>query len=791
MWAAAGRSTRQGSEASRRSAAPAPRMPTVAAYLPSLLGAALVAALSIPLAARRRSTAGFPAFAALLAVAFLWCVAAYGEALASTLEVKALWNRVQLLGIAVAPPLWLLFAAAYTGRRRGRLAALALFLVPTITLGLTLSIGRHSLLWRDVALPRHPSGSLVLDYGPWFWAAVVGYGALLVLLGDALLLAALRESEPARRRQLATMVLASLVPLALALPHLAGRPPLDQVDPTPLGIGVAAALLGWSLHRHGLFDLTPIAFRRVMETIPDLLVVIDGGGRIVFANAAAQRLYGRRKDELVGRPVTSLWPDWNRLLERGSQGQPTTLEVESHPGVVRELELRLLPLDEPDASGHVALGQDISERRTFQRRIEEMAYHDSLTGLPNRRALLEFAQRVLSMARRGKGEASLLFLDLQRFKEINDALGHSVGDRLLRSVSARLAAVTRTENMLARIGGDEFAAILQHCGEEGALGAARRMLEVLAEPFELEGASIHVSATAGIAVYPKHGSSVSDLLRHADMAMYQGRRRGRTISPFDPDDQLFTAEHLRLEADLRQAIAGSGLFLEYQAIVDAPTGDTVAVEALLRWLHPARGVLRPEQFLPLARQRGLMGTIDRFVLRRALRELAGHRVDLAVNLAGSTLAEEELPAFVERELRAHGVDPRRLILEITETELVLPERARPVIDRIRSLGVRIATDDFGSGYSSLTYLRSLPLDVVKVDRSLVDAIGRGAEDEAILAAILRVAQSLSLAVVAEGVERTEQRDWLARHTCGLLQGYLFAHPVPIEQVALGERPGGA
>jgi diguanylate cyclase (GGDEF)-like protein len=388
------------------------------------------------------------------------------------------------------------------------------------------------------------------------------------------------------------------------------------------------------------------------------------------------------------------------------------------------------------------------------------------------------------MARRGQHEAALLYIDLQRFKEINDALGHSVGDRLLRSVSARLAEVTRTENMLARIGGDEFAAILQHCGEEGALGAASRMLDALNEPFELDGTAVHVSATAGVAIYPEHGTTVSDLLRHADMAMYQARRRGRTICPFDPEDQLFTAEHLQLETELREAIKGSGLFLEYQTIVDAPSGETVAVEALVRWSHPERGVLAPGEFLPIARDRGLMGSIDRFVLQRALQDLALQEVDIAVNVAGSTLVEDSLAEFVAEVLGATGVDPRRLILEITETELVLPERARPVIDRIRDLGVRIATDDFGSGYSSLTYLRSLPLDVVKVDRSLIEAIGRGAEDEAILAAILQVAKCLGLQVVAEGVERTDQREWLSHHTCGLLQGFLFAYPERLEQLQL-------
>ncbi|HVS15582.1 MAG TPA: EAL domain-containing protein [Thermoanaerobaculia bacterium] len=762
-------------------------MPSIPAYLPSLLGAALIIALSIPLAARRRATQGFGWFAALLVAAFVWCAADYAEGLASTLAGKATWSRAQYLASAVIPPIWLLFAAAYTGRRRaGPSAVAALFLVPAITWGLVWTIHRQPLLWREIALPERPSGNLVVEYGPWFWAGLLGYGALLVLLADALLLAAWREeSERARRRQLIAMVLASLVPLGLSVLYLVAGFPSAELDLTPLGLGLAAATLGWSLHRHGLFDLMPIAFRRVMQTIPDLLLVVDREQRVVFANAAAERLSGRRSGALTGQPVTALWPDWRRLLARGASGHASVLEVEPRAGEVRELELRLLPLGEPARpDGHVVLGRDVSERRSFERRIEEMAYRDALTGLPNRRSLLEFAERVLSMARRGQGEAALLFLDLQRFKEVNDALGHSVGDRLLRSVAGRLAAITRTENMLARIGGDEFAAILQSCGDENARGAARRMLEQLAEPFELDGASLHVAATAGIALYPVHGVTVSDLLRHADMAMYQARKQGRSIGIFDPDDQLFTAEHLRLESDLRVALAGSGLFLEYQPIVDGASGETVAVEALLRWRHPARGVLAPEQFLPVARRRGMMGTIDRFVLRRALAELAAHRLDIAVNVAGSTLTEEGFPGQVAEALSATAVEPRRLILEITETELVLPERARPVIDRIRALGVRIATDDFGSGYSSLNYLRTLPLDVVKVDRSLVEAIGRGAEDEAILAAILRVAQSLSLSVVAEGVERVDQRDWLERHTCGLLQGFLFAHPTAIERLPL-------
>ncbi|HVS64385.1 MAG TPA: EAL domain-containing protein [Thermoanaerobaculia bacterium] len=558
-----------------------------------------------------------------------------------------------------------------------------------------------------------------------------------------------------------------------------------------VGLGVAGWILVRSRRSHRLGDLAPSAVRRVMESIPDSLIVIDPRGRIAFANQAAGRLLGHPAAELIGREISELWPGWSGLVSRAENGQPKLVELEVGSQPRRELEVRLLPLgEEQETSGRVLLGQDISERRSFERRIEEMAYNDALTGLPNRRSLLEFARKVLSMARREQSPVALVFLDLQRFKEINDALGHSVGDAVLQSVGNRLASVTRTENMLARLGGDEFAAILQNCNEEGALGAARRMFAQLEEPFEAEGASLHLSATAGIALYPDHGLTVSDLLRHADMAMYQARRQGRPAAVFDPADQMFTAEHLRLEADLRSALSGKGLFLEYQPIIDTVTQATVAVEALLRWQHPERGVLMPDAFLPLARRRALISSLDRFAMRQALADLCRHQLDISVNVAGSTLVEEGLADFVAEQLAANRVEPRRLILEITETELVLPERARPVINAIRSLGVRIATDDFGSGFSSLTYLRTLPLDVVKVDRSLIEAIGRGAEDEAILSAILRVAQSLRLAVVAEGVERSDQRDWLTEHTCGMLQGFLFARPGRLEQLALHLPPGG-
>jgi diguanylate cyclase (GGDEF)-like protein/PAS domain S-box-containing protein len=738
----------------------------------------------------------------LLVLALVWSVAAYAEGIASTFEGKLFWSRIRYLGVAGVPPLWLLFAIGFTRRRTTPLAIGLLFLVPTITCALIFGAlifgagasgdGGPALVWTSVEAPARATGNLVFEHGPWFWWAVLGYGVLAVLLGDVVLLSALRVAERTHRRQLLAMVGASLIPLALYLLYLGGLTPFRDVDPTPLGFGFAGILLAWTLHRHRLFDLAPTAFRRVMETIPDLLLVVGEDGRIAFANAAAGRLLGRAPADMAGREIAALWPAWQGLISHASQTQPAVVEVEPRPGETRELEVRILRLGEDgSASGHVLIGQDISERRSFERRIEEMAYNDPLTGLPNRRALLEFARKVLSMSRRGQSSAALVFLDLQLFKEINDALGHSIGDTVLQSVSSRLAAVTRAENMLARIGGDEFAAILQNCDVDGALGAAHRMLKELEAPFEIEGASLHVSATAGIAMYPEHGLTVSDLLRHADMAMYQARHHGRPAAAFDPEDQLFTAEHLRLESDLRSALDGAELFLEYQPIVDAITGDTVAVEALLRWQHPERGVLKPDQFLPIAHRRGLTSSLDRFAMRRALEQLAPHRVDIAVNVAGSTLSEEGLSDFVAEVLRAAEVEPRRLILEITETELVLPERARPVISAIRALGVRIATDDFGSGFSSLTYLRTLPLDVVKVDRALVEAIGRGVEDEAILAAILRVAKSLSLAVVAEGVERSDQKDWLTEHTCGMLQGFLFGRPERIEQLELSLPPLGA
>jgi diguanylate cyclase (GGDEF)-like protein len=415
------------------------------------------------------------------------------------------------------------------------------------------------------------------------------------------------------------------------------------------------------------------------------------------------------------------------------------------------------------------------------------AYSDSLTGLPNRALLLDRMEMTRARAEREQEPMTVLFLDLDGFKPVNDSLGHLAGDRLLVEVARRVRGCLRRGDTAARLGGDEFAVLLADLGDiRRAERIARRILLALAEPFTLLGKEVFVTASIGIAAGL---DDPEDLLRNADVAMYRVKREDKNgFRLFEPDMHTAVLERLELEADLRRAIEREELVLHFQPVVGLDDGAVVGVEALVRWHHPTRGLLMPLDFIPVAEETGLIVEVGRWVLGAACRQVVAWQRELgsaapdwiSVNLSGRDLLEEDLDDGVAAALAESGLDPARLTLEITETVIVQDGgRALGQLERLKELGVRLAIDDFGTGYSSLRYLGRFPVDVLKVAKPFVDGV-LDDRDAALVRTVVSLADSLQLATVAEGIEHAEQRQRLVELGCTLGQGYLFARPLPVE-----------
>jgi len=420
------------------------------------------------------------------------------------------------------------------------------------------------------------------------------------------------------------------------------------------------------------------------------------------------------------------------------------------------------------------------------RRLRHQALHDALTDLPNRALLYDCMEDAIAGARRSGGMAALLLIDLDRFKEVNDTLGHDYGDRLLIEVAQRLRDTIRRSDTLARLGGDEFAVLLGGLPDRAAaIELAGRLQDALARPFSLDGVVAVLDASIGVAFCPDHGDDVNLLVQRADVAMYDAKRSRTAIETYSEARDPYSSERLQLLAELRAAIRAGELVLHYQPKVAVGSGVVLGVEALVRWEHPTRGLLLPGDFVPLAERTGAIGDLTRWVLDTALAQSrawrdAGRDLTMAVNLAAPNIVDEALPELVRARLARWRVPGDRLECEISEhTVMADPNRAIAVLERLRALGVRLSLDDFGTGHSSLTYLKRLPIDEVKIDRSFVIGMAEDADDAAIVRSTIDLARHLGLTVVAEGVESAAILHDLAELSCDVAQGFHLSPPLPV------------
>jgi diguanylate cyclase (GGDEF)-like protein len=422
--------------------------------------------------------------------------------------------------------------------------------------------------------------------------------------------------------------------------------------------------------------------------------------------------------------------------------------------------------------------------------IEHQAMHDSLTGLPNRVLFRDRLEQALHGARRKPGGVAVMFLDLDRFKEVNDTLGHESGDILLREVGQRLAHSLRAGDSVARLGGDEFAVLASGLEDaDDALVVARKLRQAVEWPLTLHGLTLEVEASIGIALFPEHGTDADTLLRHADVAMYQSKEAHSGAGIYSPERDVYSSDRLKLLGELRRAIEQGELVLHYQPKINLKTSEVLGFEALVRWQHPEQGLLPPERFVPFAEHTGLIKPLTRYVMREAVRSCSrwvqcGLDLSVAVNLSSRDLLDLHLPDEVRLLLNETAIDPERLELEITENTILSdPVRTRTILARLKDLGVRLAIDDFGSGYSSLGYLKRLPLDVLKIDKSFVMSMMADDDSAAIVRSTIDLAHNLGLEVVAEGVATEHISAVLAALHCDAAQGFYFSGPIVASEVA--------
>ena len=523
-------------------------------------------------------------------------------------------------------------------------------------------------------------------------------------------------------------------------------------------------------------------------------IVICSDEQIEYANAAFLRMTGLSARNIAGLPVRHFLDEQAlqatlRLMALNPQ-QSRAIETALRVNAAQSLPIELFARDMQDGKKHkqIFVIRDLTEQKRSQARIEYLAHHDALTELPNRVQFNDRLQHDLACAARAQSSLAVLCLDMDRFKDVNDSMGHASGDELLKNVARRLAGIVRETDTVARLSGDEFAIVQVGCNQpDSAQRLATRIRDAMAEPFVLEGGATIVGMSIGVAVYPDDGDSAAILLRNADMALYRAKAEGRnTYRFFEPDMDKAMRERRELERDLRSSVENRELYLQYQPLAETQSGLVVGFEALVRWRHPVRGQLPPNDFIGIAEECGFITQLGQWVLREACREAARWTAPLriAINLSPIQFQHGNLTQDVAAILAETGLAPERLELEITEGVL-LADKANAIdtLTALKQLGVRIAMDDFGTGYSSLSYLQSFPFDKIKIDRSFVAGLQGNDDARAIVKAVIGLSHALNLPVVAEGVENDYQLELLRSELCTEVQGYLIGRPSDIDRFA--------
>ncbi|GED54273.1 MULTISPECIES: sensor domain-containing protein [Brevibacillus] len=537
-------------------------------------------------------------------------------------------------------------------------------------------------------------------------------------------------------------------------------------------------------------------YRLITENTTDMISVIDREGNFLYLSPS--------HETVLGYDIRNVGVN-NLLAWIEEEDREIMVEAIQHTFSARksrQIEYRLRTLEQKciwvettitpvmSESGNVRklvlVCREITERKKSEQTIHHLAYHDTLTDLPNRRLFVQYLSKELNQAKRVGSKLAVLFLDLDRLKDINDTWGHDVGDLILLEASKRLKSCTRKHDMVARLGGDEFTIVLPNItGRDEVEGIVFRLQSELRKPLEVAGQSFTLSMSIGIAMFPEDGEQTDDLLKRSDTALYVVKSRGRNgYEFFDPTMEVKTLERILMENELRKAIAQEHFEIYYQPKKDLSTGKLTGMEALVRWIHPELGVIPPNRFIPIAEETGMIIELGEWILRRACQQNKRWQEEgfpplkVSVNLSARQLHQKNLVEVIEAILQETGLDPQWLELEITESVLVKLEEAITILHAIRESGVQISIDDFGTGYNSFSYIKHLPIDTIKIDASFIQDIHQNQESQAIVKAIVTIAESLNLNVIAEGVELLDQVAALSENGCDQGQGYLFSKPLP-------------
>jgi diguanylate cyclase (GGDEF)-like protein/PAS domain S-box-containing protein len=537
-----------------------------------------------------------------------------------------------------------------------------------------------------------------------------------------------------------------------------------------------------------------------MDATADAITLVSRATMcFVEVNATACTMLGYEREELLKIGPAQLFADDTRQLEQEYDAVIAGgIAYEMKETLVRRRDGSHLLVEvhrhvQRSGADWIIVGvlRDITERKEAEKRLIHMAHYDALTDLPNRTLFFKNLTRILSRASDRGWSGALLCIDLDHFKNINDTRGHALGDELLRQVSHRLIECIRVRDSIARLGGDEFAVILAaHGGQRRAHAVARRILERLRLPFSVKGSEVTVSASIGIAVFPDDALGAETLVKYADTAMYQAKHAGRdTFRFFTTQMNVDALARLDIETALRKAVDNQEFILHYQPKMQIDSGRVCGLEALLRWQRPGYGLVSPAEFIPVLEDTGLILPVGRWVLEEACRQIAAWRdspiggVAVSVNIAGRQFIAGNIEREVIRALESHNVDAELLELELTESSLMANTQSTiKTLQVLRNLGVSISIDDFGTGYSSLAYLRRFPVDKLKIDIAFIRGITTNADDAAIVLAIIRMAHTLKLEVIAEGVETAAQLEYLRGHGCDQIQGYHFSRPLPAPEL---------
>jgi diguanylate cyclase (GGDEF)-like protein/PAS domain S-box-containing protein len=593
-----------------------------------------------------------------------------------------------------------------------------------------------------------------------------------VLIGSIALLAALSLYAYAAHRLI--LVIAPFTLVTIAAFAATALQSLDRES-------VRALMLTLGIRRRDAL------MNSVVQSSSDCILCIDGSGRIHSANLAAAKLFDCDRDALIDQPASRFMSIFERddaifsLLSKLSE-----CEAQSAAGRQVPVELSLCRVDIVDEDLYTLIARDISDRKAQESKLEYQARHDALTGLPNRAALNDYLDRALSGAAAGQ-PVVLMMLDLCRFKEVNDTLGHNVGDSVLREVAGRFRSSVGERGFLARIGGDEFTVVIDDQQEAALVDSLATALNtVMRAPIRANGIALDVGVSIGVATYPEHANDAQSLLKHADVAMYVAKRRGTYCEYYDPKHDEHTVRRLSMIGELRNAIENKGLELFYQPQINLRNDRVESAEALLRWQHPALGFVSPAEFIAVAESTDLVQPLTEWTLKQALGQIQawqrrGLDLRVAVNLSARMLQDVTFPQQLRNLLLASAIMPSRLELEITESAMMLdPSRALRVVNEVHDMGVIVSVDDYGTGFSSLGYLRDLPLHALKLDKSFVMQAHERPDDRIIVESTVQLGHALKLQVVAEGVESAWHARFLAEMGYDFAQGYYFARALPAE-----------